>query len=168
LNRIVTLFMAFALALGLVALPATAVVPEESRSVADAHQVTGTTKVKKLERLSGTVIRGHATSKITRVNGSEFDRNHIRKRKLNSYIAVSNTKRGEYKPVARSIVGEDWNKRYSSGPQRPTTKCQRGKWYRTIAVHTVDQRDVWVVGGVSWHGPYKVQQFEKAGPRMKC
>jgi len=155
------LLMAMLLSLGMLAMPA-------AQAPAEAHQVTGKMTIKKLERLSGTVIRGNVSHKINRTNGTEFDGNHIRLRKLNSFIAVSDTKYGKYRPVRGTTLGEQWNRRYSSGPQRPSTKCERGRWYRAVGVHTVDQRDVWVVGSMTFHGSYKVTQHERMGPRMKC
>jgi len=158
---------AVALTLGLVVAPA---------SAADAHTVTGKTEVKKPQKLTGTVVRGWAKTEITKsgIRGIgnepyEFDKEHIQSRRLVSYIEVKSPKpKSEWRIDSRSLVHEGWNRRYSSGPQRPNTKCRKGDKVRTVAVHTVFAPDVWKVGQFTFHGAVKRNDITRKSRAITC
>ena len=149
---------ATALTLGLVVAPA---------SAAEAHVVTGKTQVQKPQKLSGSVVRGWARADIKRTNGTEFDKDHIQSRRLVSYLEVKSP-RGSWRLDSRSLVHEGWNRRYSSGPQRPNVKCKKGDLVRTVAIHSIHAGDVWTAGPFTYHGAPVRKDFTKKSRAITC
>lgn len=162
--------MVAALALGLLALPVSDVVQDSSKDAAEAHVATGGVKAK-MEKLSGRTYRGYVTAWINNTEGTEFDgETHIQERQLVAYMGVAKKKKGPYKIASGSLVIEQWNDDYESGPMRPRITCHRGTWVRAVGVHRVrawTTIELWngthiPVGGVQQH-----EDVSQSKPR-KC
>jgi len=156
MNRLFTLMVVALMAVGMVVTPT-------AQAPAEAHVVSGKTQIKKPEKLSGSVYRGWARTDIAR-SATAFDKDHIQSRRLVTYIEVRNSRTSPARMDSRTIVHEGWNRRFSSGPQRPNGSFKKGQQIRTVAVHTVIAPDVWKVGPFWYHGaPKRVDHTRRSG-----